>query len=164
MIIILGKAHIRGEEYMEKNNLVLTSVRPTSFFTNFMKYDIPSLKSDSSFSSPLGTYSAVNWISCEDISAVVAYALLDTSYDGKILDITGSKNNTLTAENMRIMLQNVVGRDILYKESPIPDVKAMHDLWDFLRGGGFNHHTNTVEDVTGRKPIEFESFLKTIDW
>jgi hypothetical protein len=43
---------------MEKNNLILTSVRPTSFFTNFVNYDIPSLKSDSCFSSPLGTYSA----------------------------------------------------------------------------------------------------------
>jgi hypothetical protein len=90
--------------------------------------------------------------------------LVDISYDGKVLNITGSKNNTLTAENMRLMIQNVRGRDIVYKESPIPDIKAMHDLWDFLRGGGFNHHTNTVEDITGRKPIEFESFLKTIDW
>ena len=158
----LGKAHVEGEEYMRANGLTVTSVRPTSFFSNFLKYDYPSVNTSSTFYSPLGKESSVNWISCDDISSVVARALLDYKLDGKVLDITGSDQNTLTAENMRILLQKKFQKDIIYVELPIPENTEMNGLWLFLRAGGFSHHTNTVEEITGKKPIEFSDFLDTL--
>ena len=155
----LGKAHVEGEEYMRSLGLIVTSVRPTSFFTNFMKYDDPSIKSNSTFYSPLGNDSSVNWISCDDISAVAAACLLRTSFDGQILDITGSAKNTLSAEQMRLLFQEKYKKNVTYVELPLPESVEMNGLWTFLRNGGFSHHTSTVENVTGRKPIDFADFL-----
>ena len=147
---------------MRANGLTVTSVRPTSFFSNFLKYDYPSVNTSSTFYSPLGKESSVNWISCDDISFVVARALLDYKLDGKVLDISGPEQNTLTAENMRILLQKKFQKDIIYVELPIPENTEMNGLWLFLRAGGFSHHTNTVEEITGKKPIEFSDFLDTL--
>ena len=36
------------------------------------------------FSSPLGHEAAVNWVTCKDIAAVAAVALLDSSLDGSV--------------------------------------------------------------------------------
>lgn len=158
----LGGAHIAGEQYMKKNGLILTSIRPTSFFSNFLKYDAPSIRAVGSFYSPLGDSAAVNWISCDDISAVVACALLNTSLDGKVLDVTGSEKNTLSAEAMRQLIQLKTGKMVSYIELPLPDSPEMNGLWTFLRAGGFCHHTKTFEEVTGRQPTEFSAFLSTI--
>ena len=158
----LGGAHIAGEQYMKEKGLILTSIRPTSFFTNFLKYDAPSIRTVGSFYSPLGDSAAVNWISCDDISAVVACALLNTSLDGRVLDITGSEKNTLTAEAMRQLIQLKTGKMVSYIELPLPDSTEMNGLWTFLRAGGFCHNTNTFEEVTGRPPTEFSEFLGTI--
>jgi hypothetical protein len=66
----------------------------------------------------------------------VAVALIDQSLDGQILNITGSESNTLTAENMRLMIEEVTGKKISYKELPLPESPEMKGLWIFLRAKG----------------------------
>jgi uncharacterized protein YbjT (DUF2867 family) len=160
----LGQAHILGEQCMRDSGLKCTSVRPTSFFSNFLKYDFPSIQNNGTFCSPLGNNASVNWISCEDIAAVVAAALLNESLDGKILDITGSECNTLSAEGMRAIIESETGKSISYTELPVPDSGDMNGLWTFLRAGGFSHHTNTFEKVCKRKPITFSDFVSSLPW
>ena len=160
----LGQAHILGEQSMKECGLTCTSVRPTSFFSNFLKYDFPSIKNNGSFCSPLGSDASVNWISCEDIAAVVAAALLNESLDGKILDITGPECNTLSAEAMRAIIELKTGKHVTYTELPVPESGDMNGLWTFLRVGGFSHHTNTFEKICGREPITFSDFTSTLPW
>lgn len=160
----LGQAHILGEQYMRECGLTCTSVRPTSFFSNFLKYDFPSIKNNGSFCSPLGSEASVNWISCEDIAAVVAAALLNESLDGKILDITGPECNTLSADGMRAIIELKTGKHVTYTELPVPESGDMNGLWTFLRAGGFCHHTDTFEKICGRKPITFSDFVSTLPW
>ena len=160
----LGQAHISGEQCMRDSGLTCTSIRPTSFFSNFLKYDFPSIKNNGSFCSPLGSDASVNWISCEDIAEVVAAALLNESLDGKILDITGPECNTLSAEGMRAIVESKSGKQVIYTELPVPDSSDMNGLWTFLRAGGFSHHTNTFEDLCRRKPMTFSDFLGTLPW
>jgi hypothetical protein len=50
----LGEAHEAGEKYTKEQGIGLTSVRPTSFSSNFVKYDLPSVKARAEFCSPLG--------------------------------------------------------------------------------------------------------------
>jgi uncharacterized protein YbjT (DUF2867 family) len=159
----LGEAHIAGEKYMRESGLIVTSVRPTSFFSNFLKYDVPSIRSSQTFYSPLGSEASVNWISCEDISAVVALSLVKSSLDGRVLDITGSENNTLSAAKMKSLIESKTGKTITYVELPLPESGEMNGLWVFLKSGGFSHSTTTFEDVTGRKPIEFSDYLATLE-
>jgi uncharacterized protein YbjT (DUF2867 family) len=159
----LGEAHIAGEKYMRESGLIVTSIRPTSFFSNFLKFDVPSIRSCLTFCSPLGSEASVNWISCEDIAAVVALSLVKSSLDGRVLDITGSENNTLSVAKMKSLIESKTGKSISYVELPLPESGEMNGLWVFLRSGGFSHSTTTFEEVTARKPIEFSDYLSTLE-
>lgn len=64
------------------------------------RYDYESVKSSRTFASPLGRTAAVNWVTCRDIGRVAAVALLDPSWDGQVLDVTGPPSSTLTAGEM----------------------------------------------------------------
>merc|ERR1712146_36744 len=54
----------------------LISLCPTSFNTNFVKYDLPSIRENHTFSSPLGYNSSVNWVDVKDIGEIAAKLLL----------------------------------------------------------------------------------------
>ena len=96
----LGSAHVTAEAHMHSLGLIVTSIRPTSFFSNFTAYDLPSLRATGSFASPLGhgPTARVNWISCDDIGSVAAMAMQNDEWDGRVLEITGSVENTLSVE------------------------------------------------------------------
>ena len=71
----LGDAHVRAERYCRESGLSLSSVRPTSFHTNFAKYDAASIRELDVFRSPLGLSARVNWVHCRDIGKVAADVL-----------------------------------------------------------------------------------------
>jgi uncharacterized protein YbjT (DUF2867 family) len=156
----LARAHLAGEKYMREKCLSVTSIRPTSFFSNFLKYDVPSIKSTSSFYSPLGEVACVNWISCQDIADVAAHAFLNPILDGRELEVTGSKANTFSTTSMRNTIGEFLGRPVTYHELPLPDSSNdMKELWEFLRAGGFDCCTDVVLLVTGRPPVEFSTLF-----
>jgi len=159
----LGEAHVAGEAYTKERGIGLTSIRPTSFHSNFLAYDLPAIKSASSFASPLGSVAAVNWVSCRDIAQVAVRALLDPVLDGRVLDVTGPPSSTLSAAQMQALLEAKCARPIGYKEVPPPPVADMQGLWAFLRAGGFDMSTSTVLDVTGQAPQDFSDFLDSLD-
>eukprot|EP00854_Cymbomonas_tetramitiformis_P024103 gene24103-29248_t len=142
----LGQAHVDAEAYIRSlQGLALTSIRPTSFNTNFLKYDLPSIKERSCFCSPLGTQAKVNWVDCRDIGAVAACCLLQPGHEGKTYDVTGPANSTLTAPSMASLLSEVIDHKVEYEELPVPLDGAYGGLWKFLRSGGFDVSTNAVE-------------------
>ena len=98
----LGEAHVHGERSLLDAGITLTSVRPTSFSSNFARYDLPRVRERDSFASPLGDAAAVNWVACEDVAAVAARALLDATLDGRMLDVTGPPSSTLTARQFQV--------------------------------------------------------------
>ena len=158
-----GEAHVAGEAYTKEQGIGLTSIRPTSFHSNFLAYDLPAVKADSAFASPLGSAAAVNWVACRDIASVAVRALLDSAHDGRVLDVTGPPSSTLSAAQMQALLEAKCARPIRYTEVPPPPVAELQGLWAFLRAGGFDMSTSTVLDVTGTAPQDFSEFLDTLD-
>ena len=153
----LALAHKAGEEYMRSKGFIVTSIRPTSFFSNFLKYDVTSILECSAFSSPLGHVATVNWIDNEDIAEVAAHCLLDVKLDGRILEITGPDCNCMSAEKMRMTISDAIGKDILYSEIPLPDFSDDYkNLWVYLRNDGFNAVTNTLKEILGREGHQFK--------
>jgi len=159
----LGEAHVKGEVYTKEKGITLTSIRPTSFSTNFIAYDLPSIKSTNVFASPLGPEAAVNWVCTPDIAGVAVRALLDRKYDGQVLDVTGPATSTLTAAQMQALLERTCARSIEYKEVSPPPIPDLQGLWGFLRAGGFDLSSSVVRDVTGKEPQDFADFLGTLD-
>ena len=159
----LALAHKQGEDYMRMKGLTITSIRPTSFFSNFATHDLPSIKASNSIFSPLGFDSvAVNWISTQDIAEVSANCLLNDSLDGKILELTGDINNLYTIEKICSVVAEFTGKQCKYNEIPIPESRDYRELWEYLRAGGFNCVTGTFQEVLGshRRPILFSDYIR----
>ena len=79
----LGAAHVACEAHCHAAGLPLTSIRPTSFHTNFLTYDAESLRKENCFRSPLGKEAKVNWVHCQDIGRVAAVLLLRKDSPGR---------------------------------------------------------------------------------
>ena len=79
----LGAAHVACEAHCHAAGLPLTSIRPTSFHTNFLTYDAESLRKENCFRSPLGKEAKVNWVHCQDIGQVAAVLLLKEDSPGR---------------------------------------------------------------------------------
>lgn len=158
----LGDAHVAIEEYCEKVGLKQVSLRPTSLFSN-IGFNAEEIKSNSTISTPLGKTAKVNWVSCRDVAKVAAKVLAATNWDeyGKIIDITGPKENILSADEMAKSISVSVGRTIEYKETDIPPVPDYCGLWKFLRKDGYDCHTDSVERITGSKG-DFFSEIKIV--
>ena len=146
-----GDAHVAVEKYCAEIGLQqVVSLRPTSLFSN-IKFNAEEIVSNSTISTPLGTAAKVNWVSCEDIAKVAAKVMAASQWDqfGKVIDITGPRENTLGAEEMAQIISSTVGKPILYKEVDLPPVPDYAGLWNFLRSGGYDCHCDDIERITG---------------
>ena len=140
----LGDAHVSSEEYCHAAGLPLTSVRPTSFHTNFLNYDAETICKENCFRSPLGTSARVNWVHCKDIGRVAAVLLLreETPTRGnEVFEVTGPPESTLSAPAMASLLSEELGRQIHYEQVAPPQVAEYAQLWRFLQAGGFDCST-----------------------
>lgn len=158
----LGDAHVAIEEYCQKIGLQQVSLRPTSLFSN-IGFNAEEISSKSTISTPLGKTAKVNWVSCRDVAKVAAKVVVATEWDefGKIIDITGPKENTLGAEEMAQSISRSMDRTIEYQETSVPPVPDYAGLWNFLRKGGYDCHSDNVEKITG-SPGESFSNIKII--
>jgi hypothetical protein len=113
------------------------SIRPTSFFANFTKYDLQSIVGNRSFSSAVasneavnGANAKVNWVAVDDIAHVAAAALygnhaIETIYEEQkelhvrrnshpdpaftvVLDVTGGEDNTLSPADVAAVCTEIL--------------------------------------------------------
>jgi hypothetical protein len=99
---------------------------------------------------------------------VLAHALLRPELDGRALEITGPKENSLSANDMRKCINSFLlevnsgassSNMIEYQEIPLPENTDMKELWEYLRAGGFDSVTDVVNEITGRTPILFSTLF-----
>ena len=159
----LGEAHVTLEQYYEDDlGLQVVSIRPTSFFSN-IQFNLEEIQKHSTMSTPLGTIAKVNWISCEDIAAVMAKVLTAKTWDvhGTIIDVTGPEENTLSGSGVTDILTKVMdtNQPISYQETDLPPVPDYAGLWKFLRNGGFDCHTDTVPTITLQRGVKFKDIV-----
>ena len=143
----LGAAHVACEAHCHAAGLPLTSIRPTSFHTNFLTYDAESLRMENCFRSPLGREAKVNWVHCQDIGRVAAVLLLREETPGRcneVFEVTGPPESTLSAPQMATLLSQELGRSIQYEEVSPPPVPEYAELWAFLQAGGFDSSTGAA--------------------
>jgi uncharacterized protein YbjT (DUF2867 family) len=152
----LGDAHVVVEKYCAEIGLKQVSLRPTSLFSN-INFNVQEIGSTSTISTPLGTVARVNWVSCDDVARVAAKVLAATEWDqfGKIIDVTGPRENTLSAEEMAQTISASVGKSVKYKETDVPPVPDYAGLWKFLRRGGYDCHSGNAERITGKQGQRF---------
>jgi uncharacterized protein YbjT (DUF2867 family) len=167
--------HRQVEEIIEESGIPYTFLRPNEFMQNFIILHSHSIKKNNAFNMAVGD-AKVSIIDVRDIAAVAVKALIEAGkndrHNGKVYTITGPE--ALSYYQIAKILSNVTGREISYvnlsegdfrrslKEAGVDDwfifvVLLMLD--SYYKKGIAAQITNSVEEVTGRKPIAFSQFV-----
>ena len=143
--------------------MAVTSVRPTSFHTNFEKYDVDSIKEENCFRSPLGATARVNWVHCGDIGRLAAALLLQEEVE-EVVEVTGPPDSRLSSGEMAALLSSELGREVRYEEVESPGLEEYRQLWAFLRAGGFDSCSGSeaVMRLTGREATPFREVVRQL--
>lgn len=161
----LGDAHVACEVHCRAAGVALSSVRPTSFHTNFVNYDVATLcKEDCLLPEParergegelgpLARTSGGSRLHC--CSNPRQTAVCD-----EVVEVTGPPESTLSAPEMAALLTEELGRSIRYEEVAPPPVPEYAELWAFLRAGGFGRSIDTVGALTGQPAMDFRAIVR----
>jgi uncharacterized protein YbjT (DUF2867 family) len=143
---------------------------------NFVNFFGQTIKNESAFYLPAGD-GRVSFVDVRDIAAVATEILLTKSdgsqqHKNNAYDITG--HEALSCSQAAEILPKVIGRKISYIDIPeeyarkgmknigMEDwlVDAILEFYYIIRAGHASRTTNVVEQITGRKPVAFEQFVR----
>jgi len=179
--IMITRMHRQEEKIIEESGIPYTFLRAGAFMQNFINFIGQTIKTQNAIYLPAGD-GKVSFVDVRDIAAVATEILLSKSngtkdrlqqHEYKKYNITG--NDALTYSQAAEILSNVLGRRISYvsiteedarnamKRMGIEDwlIDALLELYSVIRSGCAAQSTTTVvEQVTGRKPLSLEQFIR----
>lgn len=167
----LLRGHARVERLIEDSGLTWIFLRPSFFMQNWVLYNAPAIKAKQPVYANAGDQ-RLGWVDIRDIAAVAAEALTSSNLDGRILELTGPE--PLSYAQVAAKLTELLGREVPYV--PVPDgaafvgmqavgmptdfAWALVTLYQFVRRGGADVTTQTVELVTGKPARALDAFLQ----
>jgi uncharacterized protein YbjT (DUF2867 family) len=180
--IMIGRLHRQEEKIIEESGISYTFLRSSAFMQNFVNYYGYTIRTQNAIYLPAGE-GKVSFVDVRDVAAV-ATKLLTTDnnnnnnkgktsqHENKAYVVTGP--DALSYGQVAEIISKQTGRKISYVDTPEEDArKAMKSMGmeDWLVGaimeefyntrvGNRSKTTNTVEEITGRKPTSFAQFLR----
>jgi uncharacterized protein YbjT (DUF2867 family) len=164
--------HYQGEQDIEASGMAYTHVRPNSFFQNCL-FDVPPIQAEGRFYSAVGDAQFAK-IDTRDIAEVVAKVLTEDGHEGKTYEITGPE--PLSYDDIAARLSAAAGRPIEYVNLSPEEYAASLEVigfedWNaeefaniygrgFYRESGGRHVTDTVEQLLGRPPRNFDDWAR----
>jgi uncharacterized protein YbjT (DUF2867 family) len=164
------RLHAKSEEYVVSTGVPYTFLRANGFMQNVVNFNTQTINSQNAFYGCQGD-GPVSVIDIRDIAAVAVKALTEDGHVGKGYTLTGPE--ALSNGDIARILSEALGREIKYVDLPeeqfrqalmsagVPQssADALIDLQRWYRGGKAAIVTRDVEQVTGRKPINFAQFV-----
>jgi len=164
--------HAHTDNLIKQSGLDYTLIQPNTFFQNFYG-NLPSINAEGRFYSSLGD-TALSFVDIDDVAAVAVAALTESGHEGKTHHITGSE--ALTSSEHAKLLSAASGKEITYidipeaalvgglKEAGLGDWLSdkLGEMITWFTQGDYALTTNTVEEVTGRKPRTFADFAQEL--
>ena len=175
VVLLSGKGEKEAEaceEIVANSGLNYTLVRASWFNQNFSESFFLDPILAGHVALPMATVE-IPFVDANDIAEAVVKVLLDDSYNNETITITGPRKLTFREAIQEI--SNQTKRSILFHESSLYDyVKSMKSaglsndyVWLFsylfkeVLGNAENQVvSNDVENVLGRKPIDFSEYVK----
>ena len=165
---MMGTVHA----YLEKHAPGWIVLRPTWFMQNFSEqHHVQSIREENAI------YSAtqdgkVAFISADDIAVVAAVALTSPSLPNGDYILTGAE--ALSYDEVARIISNTTGRTITHRKLSMKELAERYEhqglLPEYARTlaamdvniakGSEARITGIVQNITGRQPIDFESFAK----
>jgi uncharacterized protein YbjT (DUF2867 family) len=177
--IMITRLHRQEEKIIEESGIPYTFLRAGAFMQNFINFFGQTIKTQNAIYIPAGN-GKVSFVDVRDIAAVATKILLAKNngtkskqqYENKKYDITG--NEAISYSQSAEILSSILGRRISYvnvseeeaskamKNTGMEDwlVDALLEIYNIIRSGHASHTTATIEQITRRKPISFEQFVR----
>jgi uncharacterized protein YbjT (DUF2867 family) len=172
----IGRLHRQEEKIIEESGIPYTFLRSGAFMQNFVNFFGQTIKNQNAFCLPTGD-GKVSFVDVRDIAAVATDILLTKSngsqqHNNKAYDITG--HDALSYSQAAEILSKVIGKKISYIDIPEEDARkgmkkmgmedwlidAIMEFYYIIKAGHASRTTNAVEQITGRKPVAFEQFVR----
>ncbi|MEJ2039892.1 MAG: SDR family oxidoreductase, partial [Desulfosarcinaceae bacterium] len=164
------------ERYIMDSGMNYTIVRPNFFMENFTSGFIAPMIAQGGIYLPAGE-AETSFISTADIAAVAA-TVFETSLHGKAYNLTGP--GALDHASVARIISDFAGKPITYQaiseeemlrgavENGLPEPQARYlgMLYAAVRSGWLAEVTGDVRSVTGRDPMDFQTFAArhAADW
>jgi uncharacterized protein YbjT (DUF2867 family) len=177
--IMIGRWHKQEEKNIEESGIPYTFLRSGAFMQNFINFFGQTIKNQNAIYHPAGD-GKVGFVDVRDIAAVATKILLaknngnksNQEHEYKKYGITG--NEALSYSQAAEILSNSLGRRISYvniteedarkamKKMGMEDwlIDALMELYSVIRFGYSSKTTPAVEQITGRRPISLEQFVR----
>ena len=166
----IGSLHKLKEEAILASGLEAACIRPGGFMSNAYQW-IGSIAAEGVVHNSLGG-TRFPAIAPEDIAAVAVVALISPPKSGQVFELTGGE--LLSVPEQVAILARVLGRTIRCVEVsvetavenmirngiPAPIAAAVGESYAAVRDGRIFPVTDTVEKVTGHKPMNFEDWAR----
>lgn len=159
-----------AEVVVERSGISFCILRPNWFFQNYTTGSYAPKIRQQSILEAASASQPVSYVDVRDVAAVAALELLNDDARSHHLLLTGRE--ALTSRDLAEIIGSVAGRQISVREIPLPDIRARilarggsEAMADFIVGLSRNIAegrnavvTDTVERLTGRRPISFATF------
>lgn len=166
----VARWHAEGEKELEASGIPFTHLRPNAFMQNILGL-APTILSQGEFYQPAAD-GKVSHIDVRDIAAVAAKALTGDGHQGKTYVLTGPE--ALSYDEVARKVSTAIGKPVKYVNVTPEDFKksllgwgipesvadGLNEFYAAIRAGYCGFVTNTVEEVTKRKPISFDDFVR----
>lgn len=166
----IGRLHKLKEDAILQSGLPAKFVRPGGFMSNAYQW-VGSIQAESVVYNPLGA-AKFPPIAPEDIAAVAFTALTNPELSGNVFELTGGE--LLSIPEQVNIVAKILGRSIRCVDVPVeaavqnlirggvpaPMAQAVGESYGAVRNGRIFAITETVEKVTGHKPITFEAWAR----
>ena len=175
VVLLSGKGETEAEaceQIVANSGLNYTLVRASWFNQNFSEGAFLNFVLNGVVALPM-LEAEIPFVDADDIAEVVSKVLLDDSYNGKIITVTGPEKKTF--KELVVIMANEMDREIQYVPITIDEFKdgmrnaGLPDSYVWLFGYLFKEVlgnpdnqevTNDVEQVLGRKATSFETYAQ----
>jgi uncharacterized protein YbjT (DUF2867 family) len=163
----LIRRHGEAEQVLKDSGMAFTMLRPNYFMQNLLWF-VADIQSHGIFYSSLPETYAHSHVDARDNAAVAVAALTKPGHEGKIYPITGPE--ALTYREVAEILSRAIGQKVRYDSSPENYASFLRkagldadevlelDAWVARGVGDGSAVTNTVFEITRRRPIPFTQF------
>jgi uncharacterized protein YbjT (DUF2867 family) len=166
----IGQLHKDKEDVIRASGLPGRFIRAGSFMTNAYQW-LGSIKAEGVVYNAMGT-GKVAPVAAEDIAAVAVHALTHPEESQEIFEVTGGELLTIP-EQVEILARSVgkpirsvdvpteaAVQGIIAIGTPAPVAAAVGQSFESIRNGQMAFIRSTVQQVTGRQPITFQSWAQ----
>lgn len=168
--IHLARWHAEIEAYIKNSGMNYTFLRPHSFMQNLFN-NADTIKAEAKIYAPMGD-GAYPMVDARDIAAVAAEVLTGLDHNGKVYHITGPE--AVTMSDVANAITDVIGRQISYVPITPEQAKTvlmemgleewfaadLAELGKIYASGNAAETSNVVPDLTGRKGITIQQFVR----